>query len=644
MAKLRLDHLLISTAITVVLSAATPVRAAPVGDVIAAAIPQPEPADVAPLTPADIVSKRTPDASNSAVAPASTQPAQDTAAVIPTDPVGAKIKELLASKGDRMFASKRERSAVEAFYAAHNYDPSWESAGAMSARAQAAVAYLATVDSEGLDPAEYPIPNFKAATSPDQLAEADLRMTATLLTYARHAQNGRINPSRVVPEVAYTGEAVDPADVLAKLGDSRDIAATLADFNPPMPQYKALKAKLVELRGGKSGAGAARIAAGPVLKLGKSPVHDARVPALRQHLGLPAKDDDVYDRALASAVAAFQKEHELRGNGDLTSATVDGINGPRRDRSHEVDTIIANMERWRWLSRDLGRAYSMLNIPDYTIKVVKDGETVWTTRAVVGKPSKPTPLLTETMKYITINPTWNVPPSIVYHEYLPVLAQDPTALARYGLHVGHNSDGSVHIWQPPGDNNALGRIRFNFPNKFLVYQHDTPDKDLFALSKRAFSHGCQRVQDPVKYAEVMSSLGGATETYSQDRIRHMIASFQETDIKFTTPIPVHLTYQTAFVDDAGKLQFREDIYGRDAQLLAALKSSERAAPREPVERQDTPMAQQSQPPSSSTSGHKHSNSRVASGSRSYGGQGFFQSFFGGGRPPAAIPGRQLYYR
>jgi hypothetical protein len=174
------------------------------------------------------------------------------------------------------------------------------------------------------------------------------------------------------------------------------------------------------------------------------------------------------------------------------------------------------------------------------------------------------------MKYITINPTWHVPPSIVHNEYLPALARDPGVLARYGLRVSY-SGGQVSITQPPGDHNALGRIRFNFPNQFLVYQHDTPDKNLFALSRRAFSHGCQRVQDPVKYAEVMTSLGAA-EPYSQERIRRMISAGSETDIKFVNPIPVHITYQTAFVDEAGRLQFRDDVYGEDARLIAALKS------------------------------------------------------------------------
>ncbi len=158
--------------------------------------------------------------------------------------------------------------------------------------------------------------------------------------------------------------------------------------------------------------------------------------------------------------------------------TIKQLNGPAK--SQQIDIILANMERWRWYPRDLGKAYSMVNQPDFTLKVVKDGSTLWTTRVVIGKPDKATPLLTETMKYITVNPTWNVPPSIVNNEYLPALQQDPTVLARMGLKVSYNRDGSVHISQPPGEANALGRIRFNFPNRFLVYQHDTQDKHLFA--------------------------------------------------------------------------------------------------------------------------------------------------------------------
>jgi L,D-transpeptidase YcbB len=248
-----------------------------------------------------------------------------------------------------------------------------------------------------------------------------------------------------------------------------------------------------------------------------------------------------------------------------------------------------------------------VNIPDYTLKVVDHGSMVWTTKIVAGQPGeKATPLLSETMKYITVNPTWNVPPSIINNEYLPALAQDPTVLDRMGLKLERNRDGTVHIFQPPGEGNALGRIRFNFPNKFLVYQHDTPDKNLFARDRRAFSHGCMRVQFPDKYAEVLLNIANPRDGYTADKIRKMYGT-GERDIHLTTPIPVHLTYQTAFVDDAGHLVVREDVYGRDARLLAALKGEDRRIADVPIERREANSGTRRQaaarmpPPSAPTS-------------------------------------------
>ncbi len=282
------------------------------------------------------------------------------------------------------------------------------------------------------------------------------------------------------------------------------------------------------------------------------------------------------------------------------------------------------MERWRWYPRDLGKAYSMVNQPDFTLRVMKDDNLVWTTRVVIGLPSKATPLLTETMKYITVNPTWNVPQSIVQNEYLPALRQDPTVLARMGLKVVNNRDGSVHISQPPGEANALGRIRFNFPNRFLVYQHDTPDKHLFAHDSRAYSHGCMRVQDPAKYAEVMLGLGRPQDGYTAERIKKMFGT-AETDIQFTTPIPVHLTYQSAFVDDDGKLQFRRDVYGLDSRTISAIKTD-----RAVVE----PQAERPKEVASSGSGNSRKQTRQVS---------FIEQLFGVGSntPPRAIPQRRV---
>jgi L,D-transpeptidase YcbB len=194
-------------------------------------------------------------------------------------------------------------------------------------------------------------------------------------------------------------------------------------------------------------------------------------------------------------------------------------------------------------------------------------------------------------------------------------------LGRMGLRVSYNPDGSIHISQPPGDHNALGRIRFNFPNKFLVYQHDTPDKNLFALDKRAFSHGCMRVQDPVKYAEVLLSIVRPGDGYSEERIHKMIASRGEQDIQFPHNLPVHLTYQTAFVDENGRLEFREDMYGRDQALIAILRGEERKIAESPVERRE---------------GYSGRPAAMAGGYNQNGYQGyqnggnFFSRLFGGG--------------
>jgi murein L,D-transpeptidase YcbB/YkuD len=214
------------------------------------------------------------------------------------------------------------------------------------------------------------------------------------------------------------------------------------------------------------------------------------------------------------------------------------------------------------------------------------------------------------MKYITVNPTWHVPPSIVHNEYLPALAQDPTVLNRMGLQVSY-SGGQVQITQPPGDGNALGRVRFNFPNRFSVYQHDTPDKYLFAQDFRAYSHGCMRVQDPPKYAEVLLGIARPREHWTAEKIKHMFGRAEQ-DIQLQpVSIWVHLTYQTAFVDSAGKLQFRHDVYGLDARTLAAIRSERRGGDPAPERRREPVMA------SVSTVGRYAQPARPAAQSLSY---------------------------
>ncbi len=227
----------------------------------------------------------------------------------------------------------------------------------------------------------------------------------------------------------------------------------------------------------------------------------------------------------------------------------------------------------------------LVNLTEYMLYVTHNGRPVWSTRIVDGKPETPTPIMSVDMKSITINPTWNIPDTIAAKEYVPMMRQDPTILERMGLTVTYNQNGTIHISQPPGPQNALGQLRFNLPNKFLVYQHDSNEKYLFSKPVRDTSHGCMRIENPVKYAEVILSIARPREAYTEDRIRGLFGN-QEREIGLPTYIPVHVTYQTAFVDKDGRLQTREDIYGRDRALLAILKSDDRKVADVPIERRD----------------------------------------------------------
>ena len=631
------DRVLMAVAATFLTVSATsalaqsdPARNSPAELAIDAAIPRPEPANVPPPTASDFKPDATtaPDAaktteakpaekaaetkpSNVVTAPAAadagktdtaiTAPAATTAATpaaepakepvkaasnVPAadQPVADKLRDMLGAKSARYFDRKAERAAVEKFYTARDYAPLWTQGGALNASGKAVIARLKDAASDGLNAADYPVPDFAAATNPDALAEADLKLTASMLDYARQAQSGRMHYSQVSGDIQYPDHPTDPSEVLANVTSAKDASAALDSYNPPQKLYRELKAKLAELRGQGDGP-VAQIADGPALKFTpargkKQPaveMEDARVPQLRAKLGISENaDDNHYDAKVAEAVRKFQEGAELKATGMLDDKTVKALNSPKRDR--QIDTVIVNMERWRWLPRQLGapaigNAYVILNIPDYTLKVMQNGAQVWTTKVVTGQPGiHATPLLTETMKFITVNPTWNVPPSIIYDEYLPALAQDPTVLQRMGLKLDRDRDGSIHISQPPGEANALGRIRFNFPNKFLVYQHDTPNKELFAKEDRAFSHGCMRVQNPDQYAATLLGITEPNEHYTAEKI-HSMYGHSEIDLNFPTPIPVNITYQTAFVDDGGKLQFRKDVYGRDATMLALLRNA-----------------------------------------------------------------------
>jgi L,D-transpeptidase YcbB len=602
-------------------------------------------APAVPLAPVTAAAPSTPPAT--AAAPAAEPPAKVSNVALADQPVADKLKEMLTAKSSRYFDRKAERAAAEKFYGAREYAPIWTQGGSLSAGAKGVIARLKDAASEGLNANDYPVPDFAAATTPDALAEADLKLTASMLDYARHAQSGRMHWSQVSADIQYPEHPTDPTEVLNNVTTAKDASTALDGYNPPQKLYHELKKKLAELRGLGDGP-VITIADGPLLKYtprtkkqAEIAMEDPRVPQLRAKLGISENPEDTrYDATVSEAVRKFQDNADLKATGQLDAATIKALNSPKRDK--QIDTVLVNMERWRWLPRDLGApsiggAYVILNVPDYTLKVMQHGAQVWTTRVVTGKPGvHATPLLSETMKFITVNPTWNVPPSIIYNEYLPALQQDPTVLQRMGLRLEQGRDGSVHISQPPGEANALGRVRFNFPNKFLVYQHDTPDKYLFEKSERAYSHGCMRVQYPDQYASVLLNITMPNERWTPERVRGMYGS-SEIDLKFPTPIPVNITYQTAFVDDAGKLQLRKDVYGRDATMIAMLRNA-RGKDLENVVAHSQPSY--SRPPGSSLPPGVAFASNSGFGGGFSSGPSFFDRLFGGPPTPPAPVGRR----
>jgi len=564
----RYDRILSSTALALILVAPLGARAQDASKQngkIAATFsdrysPKQAPAPTSPATTMPAVSGQPASAVNApAAADQPAPPSDPLASLDPADrPIAEKIRDLLAAKGEKLFVNQNEREAVETFYQSRNLLPLWLDKGIENARAKAVTARLRNADADGLDPADYRTPAF-AELAPDALAEAELALTRSVLTYARHVQAGRF-PYRLVRQdnIGLPQAAPDPAHVLASVMEAGDAGKALDQFSPQNEPYQKLKAALAQLR--------------------VHPAHDRR-----------------------------------------------------------IDTVIANMERWRWYRRDLGTAHVEVNEPDFALKVINEGRLVWRSRIVIGKPSLPTPLLSEKMNSITINPTWHVPPSIVHNEYLPAQAKDPGVLSRMGLRLSYK-DGEAQITMPPGGENPLGHIRFNFFNRFMVYQHDTPDQYMFGHDVRAESHGCMRVQDAPKYAEVLSHIARPEEQWTAEKIRSTYGSTEHEIPLESVPIWIHLTYQTAFVDDAGRLQTRRDVYNLDSRTLAAIRSA-RAIPEPASERKSEPEVAAPAAPAAPAHHHRHAHrARQVAG---YQQPAFFGSTMRSARPR---PVRGVVYR
>ena len=499
----------------------------------------------------------------------SVQPEAETAAAPPPDPVRVALQAAVermagepvarAAPGQTPSAAlRREREAVAAFYEARDYAPLWIAGNTFTPAARDVIARLERAREDGLNLGQYEPPTLDAASA-DAMARSDLALSRAVVGYARQASGGRIEP-RSIGLITGRPEVANPQDVLASLAAAADAGEALAAYNPPHEGYRILREKLADMRREHPAIAAPPIGRGRVLRVG---MKDPRVPLVRARFGIDAAADRpggelVYDTRVASAVADFQRANGLPANGVLTARTISLLSGG--DPANLQAEILANMELWRWAPRNMGATRIEVNIPDFRARLVRDGKVAHEMRVIVGKPETPTPVFSDVMEYMVVNPSWHIPQSIIRKQ----LAQDPTYYARNGYEVVRRGN-NIFVRQPPGERNALGHVKFMFPNDHAVYMHDTPTRRLFGSSRRAYSHGCVRVDQPFSFAEALAPETG----WSEKRLRRLLGK-GERSILFSESLPVHIMYFTVFVDQAGKLQTRDDLYGHARKLRAAL--------------------------------------------------------------------------
>ncbi len=471
---------------------------------------------------------------------------------------------------------------IRRLYAARDYLPMWSE----RARVALVAAAVSSVD-DGLSPSDYPQPTLTiSGTSPPATRAAqEIVLTESLTRLAYSLRFGKANPRALYPHWNYTRAlgATDPPTWLTTVIANGELATALAAQRPSGPYYGALRRALAAYRRADAKAWSP-LSAGPTLKPGQ---HDPRVSELRMRLiaggelrATPDLEATFYDAALVAAVQAFQARHGLTIDGAVGLATRAALNVTPTARS---DTLRVNLERMRWIFHDLEDEFVAVNIAAFYAAYVKDGQIRWRARVVVGRPFRQTPIFKSKITYLVLNPTWTVPPTILAEDVLPAVRRNLAYLAHKKLQVldqGQVVDPRSINWahlrarnfpyvvrQPPGDDNALGRIKFIFPNPHAVYLHDTPARQLFAASARSFSSGCIRLERPFELAAILlrdnprwtpAALAAATATAIPQRIN------------LGKPLTIMLLYLTAFPDDAGEIQFREDIYARDDVVRAAL--------------------------------------------------------------------------
>ncbi len=504
--------------------------------------------------------------------------------------------DVIAGLGDRQAVEWRrmviDLNLVGPYYRRDAASPIWIEDGRMSPRAAALLDAFGRAFEDGLEGSDYlprPLAKAEALEGDEDVAGFELAMSQAFLHFARDLHAGRTSPSVSDPTIVIARKNVDAAAWLAAVRDA-GVAETIDALRPQHAQYDQLRQMLSGYRALAERGGWPEIAPGPSLKPG---MENARIVTLRANLrargygGLDAGDASFYSDDLAEVIKHFQRRYGLDVDGIAGPATIAALNMSAAARARQ---LIVNLERWRWLPTDLGPRHVLVNQAGFEMFLVSDGKTIDSRRVIVGRPFHRSPMFSDSIAYAEFNPVWNVPRSIASSEFLPKLRKDPSYLTRndYLLYRGWGADARpidpysvdwnavsknrfpFRIVQQAGAKNALGRIKFIFPNKFNVYLHDTPARQLFARTGRAFSHGCIRVSKPLEFARKLFALDA---TLSGSQIEQIVDSRQTRRVDLKSRVPVHLTYFTTWIDDEGLPNFFSDVYERDALVSRILFDS-----------------------------------------------------------------------